>query len=258
MPIVDYDEMHIDELAKFVVYTDADARSRRDALSALSRRDSIQRTPRLVTAMRNYVLRYPDRYDQDLMMSIIDILATDPHPDATAAMLDVFPDVVMAGIDPNSQLRSDFREYFYECMVTRQREADLAVWAEMLPDLDPKVLVAAVADPVGGALAVIEPITLLDRKEEPHRTRALFSAISSIFQTGASKAPVKPAVQALRRSANTEEFEQGIERLAQQWDKLKASGRAEVAALMEKVLAGLDRRPRTPVERLTGKRPWAP
>ncbi len=257
MPAIPYDQMDIAELAKFVVYTDTDPQQRREALSALSRRDTIQRTSRLVMTME-YVLKNPDRYDQDVMMSIIDLFATDPEPNATAAMLDLLPLVASAILD-NRKLKDEFREYFYTALMTRCREEDLHVWAEMLPELDPKTLVGAVSDPAAGVLADIDPLTLIERQPEPHRTRALFYAISQMIQQQSNSDGLAQAVKLLTEgNQDSAEYQRGIEALSRQLDKTQGRNNKTRAKVLMKVLGQVDRRPRSTGERLTGKRPWAP
>lgn len=257
MPAIPYDQMDIAELAKFVVYTDTEPHQRREALSALSRRDTIQRTSRLIMTME-YVLKNPDRYDQDMMMSIIDLFATDPEPNATVAMLDLLPLVASAILD-NRQLKDEFREYFYTALMTRRRDEDLDVWAEMLPELDPKTLVGAASDPVAGVLVDIEPVTLLDRQPEPHRTRALFYAVSQMIQHQSNSDGLVQAVKLLTESnPDSTEYQRGIEALSRQLEKAQGNNDRTRTKVLMKVLGQVDRRSRSAGERLTGKRPWAP
>src|SRR5262249_10249887 len=158
-------------LSALLLNADRPADVHRAALSALSRRSPYDRTSTLVALLKSMV-SHPGRYNQEVMMSLIDILATDPTPQATEAMLDSLPVVLGTAMDGSDALKPDFREYFYQALVTRQRDGDLEVWATMLPELEIKTLVAALIDPVAKPLEALEPITLIDRQPEPQRTKA--------------------------------------------------------------------------------------
>ena len=157
-----YDSLDISALTTLLLNPDRPPEVHRAVLSALSRRSPFDRTSSLVALLESMV-QNPGRYDQDVMISCIDILATDPTPQATSAMLEVLPSVLHTGMDGTDALKPEFREYFYTALVTRQREGDLKVWAEFLPELDSRTLVAALVDPVAGALEALEPLTLIDR-----------------------------------------------------------------------------------------------
>src|SRR5689334_15786347 len=103
----------------------------RAALSALSRRQPIERTRRLLGVLEA-VISQPNQYDQHVMTAAIDILATDPDPEATEAMLRMLPKVIRA--DRESGLTDEFREYFCEALITRRREDDMTVWRSTIPD----------------------------------------------------------------------------------------------------------------------------
>jgi hypothetical protein len=223
----------------------------------LARRGAYQRSSTIITILRS-VLRYPERYDQDVMMALIDILATDPEAEATGAMLEVLPDMLDSGMDPRTALKPEFREYFYTALVTRQREDDLVVWGEMLPELEAKTLVAALVDPSAQALEALEPATLIDRLPEPQRTKALISVIVGAAHMSGNPKTVAEASAMLARSMDPNQLADGIEVLAQHWEKAKKGGRKRQAELLEKALEALDHTPRSAGERLTGKRPWAP
>src|SRR4051812_20754501 len=65
----------------------------RAALSALSRHHPRERTERLLSVLKA-VIEAPTRYDQEVMMATIDILATDPDSKATEAMIEMIPSVL--------------------------------------------------------------------------------------------------------------------------------------------------------------------
>lgn len=234
------------------------AKVHRAALSALSRRSAFDRTSGAVQLLTSMV-KNPGRYDQDAMITVIDILATDPTPDATDAMLETLPEVLRAGAEGTDSLIPDFREYFYTALVTRQREGDLRIWAEVLPQLDGKTLVASLIDPVAKPLHdALEPLVLIDRLPEPGRTKALMSAIAGVIHRKGNPQLIQDAVKLIAKSSDQEQLRQGVELLTQQWEKAKAGGRDGQMGILEAALRMLDTKPRSPGERLTGKRPWAP
>ncbi len=274
-----YEKLDVLTLTNLLINPDNDAEIHRAALSALARVNPAERRSRLVVVMRN-VVRMPDRYNQDVMMSLIDLLATDPDADATLAMIDILreilalfmkdpdADATLAMIDilreilalfmkDRDALKPEFREYFYQALVTRQRPDDLAVWAEMLPTLDSKTLVAAVLDPAAQALEALEPITLLDRQPEPTRTKALLSVVLGLILRNGSPEQLQQAVLKLKERSDAAQLAQGIGLLTERWEKANRGGNRRQAALLYEALAALDTRPRSAAERLMGKRPWA-
>ncbi len=252
-----YDSLDTPALTNLLLNPEQSSDVHQGALSALARRSVYQRSPTVMTILRS-VITHADRYDQHLMMQLIDILATDPDSEATVAMLEVLPDMLEAGIDPHGFLKAEFREYFYTAMVTRQREDDLLVWGDMLPQLAAKTLVAALIDPAAGSLQAIEPLTLIDRMDEPSRTKALVSVISGVAHMGHKPETVQGAVDLITRSSDDAQLEDGLSVLAGQYEKAKKAGRDSQAGLLEQALRILDTEPRSTSERLTGKRPWAP
>jgi hypothetical protein len=205
------------------------------------------------------IIEHGDRYDQNVMMSIVDIMATDPDADATAAMLEILPEILESAVStgPGQGLTPEFREYFYTALVTRQRDDDLNVWGEVLPTLEPRTLVAALIDPAAIPLLAIEPLTLIDRLKEPTRTAALISVIVGVARAQGSHQHVQQATEMLARSCDEAKLDEGLNTLQAQWERAKKAGQPYHAAL-EMALRTLDKRPRTAGERLTGKRPWAP
>ncbi len=116
-------------------------------------------------------------YHTDLMMSVIDLLATDPAPEATKAMLDVLPQVARSALQ-GVELAPDFRDYFYQALATRRRESDAPIWRERLPRLDADTLVALLLDPHAKAMhEVLDPFKLIDRLPAAPRRRALTTLI---------------------------------------------------------------------------------
>lgn len=119
----------------------------------------------------------PGTYHPDLMMSVIDLLATDPEPGATRAMLDVLPQVARSTLQGDG-LSPEFREYFYQALSTRRREGDLSIWREQLPRLDADTLVAILLDPQAKPIhKVLDPLKLIDRLPKAQRRRALVAIV---------------------------------------------------------------------------------
>jgi hypothetical protein len=252
-----YDALDTPTLQNLLLNADQPPDVHRGALSALARRGPYQRSQIAASIMRS-VLRHPDRYDQDVMMSVIEILATDPEAEATVAMLNLLPDMLATGMDSSrGDLKPEFREYFYQALVTRQRVDDIEVWREMLPQLDAKTLVAAMLDPAAKPLEALEPLTLIERLEEPQRTKALISIIVGVIRTKGDPNAIQQATRMLADSAAPEQLQEGVNILSHQWEKAKKAGKRSQLELLEATLRLLDREPRTPAERLIGKRPWA-
>src|SRR5574341_225628 len=250
-----YDSLDTMALQSILLNTDQKPEAHRAALSALARRSFYQRSKVVVEIMRS-VLRHPDRYDQDAMMALIDIMATDPEAEATEIMLRVLPDMVEAALDSNrAALKSEFRNYYYQALITRQRDDDLVVWGEMLPQLDVKTLVGTIVDPAAAPLEAIEPFTLIDRQPEPQRTKALISIIAGVARSNSDPKHIQTAIALLTKSADKAQLSEGIAVLAQQWERAKKAGRHPATDLLENALRLLDDQPRTTAERLTGKRP---
>lgn len=252
-----YDSLDLPALQSILLNTEQKPDVHRAALSALARRSAYQRGKAVIEIMRS-VLRHPDRYDLDVMMALIDIMATDPEAEATEMMLSILPDLIEAALDANrGALKPEFRSYFYQALVTRQREDDLVVWSEMLPQLDVKTLVGAIVDPAAGPLEAIEPLTLIERQPEPQRTKALISIIAGVARGGGDPKNIQKATALLAKSADEAQLAEGISVLAQHWERAKKAGRRGQTEMLENVLRLIDDQPRSATERLTGKRPWA-
>lgn len=249
-----FDQLDIPALAALLLDPDAGDDVHKAALSALSRIAPEARNDRLVKILSR-VFADPVRYNLDVMISAIDLLATDPNPDATAAMLEILPEMVHHTLR-GQQISTEFRAYFYQALMTRQRDEDLQVWAEMLDTIDSSTLVGVVIDPAAAPLETLEPWTLLGRQPEPDRTNALITILLFSTRRGQLGSPVSEAIQALQESRAPEAFEEGLDKLAEQWEQARKAGLRKHADGIHAVLEILDNRPRTASERLTGKRPW--
>src|SRR4051812_43972100 len=88
-----YDGLDTPGLVNLLLNPNARPDVHRSALSVLSRRHPRERTPRLLDVLKA-VIDSPKRYDQQVMMSAIDILATDPDSTATEAMITMIPSLL--------------------------------------------------------------------------------------------------------------------------------------------------------------------
>jgi hypothetical protein len=250
-----FDQLDIPALTALLLDPDAGDDVHWGALSAFSHIAPEARNDRLVKILKRVFID-PDRYNMDVMAAAIDLLATDPNSDATAAMLEILPDMIHHTLRGKA-ISTKFRAYFYQALMTRQRDEDLRVWAEMLDTIDALTLVGIIVDPAAAPLEALEPWTLLDRQPEPDRTNALMTILMLATRKGEIDSPVREAVEALRESCHPETFEEGLEKLAEQWEESRKVGRKKHADGLYAVLEILDSRPRTASERLMGKRPWA-
>lgn len=252
-----YDKLDIDTLSNILRNPDSPPIAHQMALAALTKIEKLQRTKQLVLIMEG-ISRYPTRYDVNVMMDVVDALATDPDPYAMSALIEGLSSVSESFLT-DAPVNPEYREYYYRALLTRQRDEDLAVWGEMLPQLAPATLVAIATDPVAKPLEALEPMTLIDRLDEPARTRSFMQVIDNAIAIKASGDVITEAAKALRKQNDQEMLHQMIDTLGNHMDNVTGSGsekRAKVKMYM-KVLKALDNRPRSAAERLRGKRPWA-
>lgn len=253
-----YDRLEIPALTSILLNPDSPVEAHRGALSALSRQDQLHRISSLIQVLKS-ISRHPGRYDLDVMMNVIDLLATEPDADATVAFIEVLPAILETGITGRNELKPEFREYYYAALLTRQREDDLEVWAEMLPQLESKSLAAILLDPVAGSLVeAIDPLTLIERLAEPEKSAALFRVVTGVIMLKGKTEYLQQSVVTLRKSSDQGQLEKGLATLTQLYEQAKKAGQQGTVNIIAKVLGALDRRPRTAGEKLMGKRPWAP
>jgi hypothetical protein len=251
-----YDLLDTPTLTNLLLNPNQHREIHRATLSAFSRRSAEQRCPRLVLIIRS-VIHNPTQYDQEVMMSAIDILATDPDSQATDAFLEALPDVLDTGMGGDETLKYEFREYYYAALMTRQRPADLKVWNERLPALPARSLVAMLIDPAAESLQTLEPLVLIERLREPDRTKALFSVIAGVLRNRCPVDRAHKAAQMLRKSSDPAQFEEGMNFLALHRDRYRTAKLDVQAQAIGEAMKIIDPKPRTATERLTGKRPWA-
>lgn len=252
-----YDSLDVQTLTHLLCDHNQTAEVHLRALNAITRLQSGERRNHLILVMGE-MLQNPEPYDNEVKLALVEALATDPHPAATTAMLQILPDVLEGGVAGHETLPSDFREYYYQALVTRTRDGDLAVWRDVLPQLSPQSLVAMLVDPVGGPLVeAIEPLELLSRLDEPERSRALVSAVVGLAHGPGDDALLEEAASLLQGTGE-ERQAACLEILEDRWLRARRSKREDVTAKLEAVMALLDTRPRSRTEKLTGRRPWAP
>jgi hypothetical protein len=251
-----YDLLDTPTLTNLLLNPNQHREIHRATLSAFSRRSAEHRCPRLVLILRN-VIKNPTQYDQDVMMSVIDILATDPDPRATDAFLEALPDVLDTGMGGEPTLKREFREYYYAALLTRQRPTDLEVWSAKLPALPARSLVAMLIDPAADSLQTLEPLTLIDRLREPDRTKALFSVIAGVLRNQCPVERVHQAARLLSKSSDPAQLEEGMNFLALHRNRYKSARLDDQVEAIGDAMRIIDPRPRTATERLTGRRPWA-
>ncbi len=154
-------------------------------IAELSKQRPLVRSNELIKALTD-MIHYPDLYNDDLTASIVEALATDPYPEATEAMFEALPSIAAAAHDRKTRHTHDLREYFYQALVTRQRETDQTVWRHMVPRLSPEALVNILTDPAAGPLnQFLRPLEIIDRMPRDTRRQALSTLFSAApFQFG--------------------------------------------------------------------------
>jgi hypothetical protein len=178
-----FEMMDLDSLTNLLLNANQRPDVQRAAISAMSRRSPLQRNAKLAMIIEQ-VVKAPQRYNQDVMVSLIDILATDPEPDATATMIEILPKVLEAAMTSGRALKPQFRRYFYQALVSRRRESDIPVWQEMLPQLDADTIAAMLLDPAAKPLNALEPFTLISRLSQRKRNRLLWRVMFGALERG--------------------------------------------------------------------------
>jgi hypothetical protein len=149
----------------------------REALDQLRTLPPDTRSQSLIQSLKGMV-HYHTRNDVGVLTDIVDLLATDPNPEATRAMLDVLPIVAKSVDEPQTSLTPEFREYYYQALLTRRRAADRALWAECLPKLDGETLVDIITDPAAAPLAeAIVPMRWINRLPRRERRQTLTNLV---------------------------------------------------------------------------------
>lgn len=160
-------------LVHLVISAHDDPVTQRKALAELAKLSPQRRGSQLILALRSMMER-PQLYELDIMYAIIELLATDPNPDATRAMIEVLPNIAQAQKKGTGPLTLDLRGYFYQALATRRRDTDRAVWREMLPQLSGETLVNLLTDPAAEQIrSLLNPMTLIEHLPREQRRQAL-------------------------------------------------------------------------------------
>jgi len=151
----------------------------RDVLSAFARVHPDDRRTRLGQILLR-VVEHAGRYDLDVMTAVIDLLATDPDPKATATMLEAVPVMLQAGADRDTLVSDGFREYFYQALLTRRRDEDRDIWMESINSFSGDVWMAMLLDPVAQELVkALKPLERIDHLPRKDRNRTLRTLLMS-------------------------------------------------------------------------------
>lgn len=254
-----FDKMDSAALRDAMMNPDSGEEIHKIALEALSKRTPKDRNENLVQVLR-VILRAPDKWQPDVPRGIIDVFATDPDPEATTAMLDLLPDVLEVNALQGSPLVQELCEYYYEVLSTRQRDDDLEVWMGYIPKIEAPMLVQMQLDPQAGPLReAIAPVELIGQLDEPGRTSGLMDVIGGAVRGGEINDDVREVFNAFKNGgANREAYQGGVARLADRYEEAKKNGNERYMQGLHKVLAVIDKTPRSAGEKLTGRRPWAP
>ncbi len=188
-----YDTVEVYTLALILLSPEQRAEVLKEVLSAFSRLPAEERHEHLVKVLHR-LAEDPDRYDQDTMMAVVDLLATDPLPEATLAMLNGLPAVLRAVITGKG-LKAEFREYYYDALLTRRRPEDKEAWREGMARLEGQVLAAILLDPKAGKLAkMVRPLERL--KKMPRASRG--GAPGLLFSVGLGSGQIGLALTGLK------------------------------------------------------------
>ncbi len=117
------------------------------------------------------------QYDPEVMISVVDLLATDPDPEATKALLNALPNVARAARSGSKQ-NTAFRGYFYSALMTRRRDVDRDAWKAAVATFDFDTLIGLLLDPAAAPVAAqLKPFKRIDRLPRRERSAALRSLI---------------------------------------------------------------------------------
>jgi hypothetical protein len=151
--------------------------TRRLIFAELSTLTPRRRGPAVMNALR-LMARKREFYSGEVMFSLVELLATDPTPEATQAMLDVLPAITLEAHHGDTPLSAEFRRYFYEALATRKRDTDLPIWREAIVQLKGDVLVGLLVDSAAAPLQkALRPLRLVDRLPDDARREALTELI---------------------------------------------------------------------------------
>lgn len=250
-----YKSLDIDNLLNLLTHPANAPDVHQGAFDAMLDLDPDDRREGLVTVMHS-VVKNPKNYNPDLVISIIEIFATDPDPDSTDALLELLPGILEGSLTSNS-LPMDVRQFFYEATATRTRDEDLAVWESKIGSFSGRALIGALVDKTAKPLDIIEPMTLLERRPEPERTLSMMSLLTYFAQQGRGT-EARAVAEKVAATHDETAFAKALKGVTEYWDKARqVAGKEKYASILEAALSILDTKPRTAMEKLSGKRPWA-
>lgn len=149
----------------------------REVIAELRKQRPIVRANELIKVLVD-MINNPNLFSRDVTEAIVEVLATDPYPEATEAMLERLPEIARAGNGRTAKLTRSTREYFYQALVTRTRDTDQPVWDALVPRLSGETLVDILADPAAKPLIqVLKPLEVIDRLPRRERRQALFATL---------------------------------------------------------------------------------
>ena len=253
-----YDKVDVAALVSAILNTELEPTEHRAALGALAERSPNERNPRLAQIL-TAILTNPSAWDASVPEAIVDLLATDPNANATTAMLKVLPTLLKLDRPGGTSPISGVRGYFYEALASRERDEDIAVWAEFVPTLKAADLAAILLDNEATPLIeALDPLELIGGLNEPERTNGIFSVIAGSSRSGEVNVTIRKCLELLKLGANRDAYFGGIALLADYYQQAKGNKRETHVKGLHAVLAMMDNSPRSAADKLTGKRPWAP
>ncbi|GAB4481189.1 MAG: hypothetical protein Kow00124_28670 [Anaerolineae bacterium] len=176
----------------------------RGALSGLRKVRPDIRRRRLIKVLHHYI-QQPQGYDPDVMICAVDLLATDPSVEATAALLELLPSLAQSALRRRG-ISEDFRAYYYNALMTRRRAEDRASWRDYLLEFGWDTWVGLVLDPAAAPLEdSLHPLRQIDRLPRAQRGQALRAIIGRGLVRGAPQ-KVLQAVRLMLRGEDTRDF----------------------------------------------------
>lgn len=206
------------------------------------------------------MIRNLEGWQPDIPQQIIKLFGTDPNPASTSGLLDVLPVVLGQSppADPDSDLYA-LRDYYYQMVASRESDEDIKVWMAFIPELKSSMLISIILDSQAIPLRnAIGPFELIDRLEEPERTTAIFGVLAGATRQGEISDDIREAWGMLKKGAHRQAYVEGMDTLAERYNEARKNNDTAHVTGLHRVLAVMDKSPRTTTDKLTGKRPWAP
>ncbi len=176
----------------------------RGALSGLRKVRPDIRRRRLIKVLHHYIDQ-PHGYDPDVMIGAVDLLATDPSVEATAALLELLP-LLAQSILRRRGVPEDFRAYYYSALMTRRRDEDRFTWRDYLLEFGWETWAGLVLDPAAAPLEqILHPLGQIDRLPRAERHQALRAIMRRGIMQGAPR-QVLQAIRLMLRGEDTRDF----------------------------------------------------